>query len=60
MSRIGIQDRFAESGSRPYLFSRYGLSVKRILEEAWRLLGRTDAPPAAEEAQVPEGAYAPV
>lgn len=58
--RVGIQDRFAESGSRPYLFSRYGLSVQRIVEEAWRALGRTDPIPAVGEVTADEGTYAPV
>lgn len=60
LARVGIQDRFAESGSRPYLFSRYGLSVRRIVEEAWRVLGRTDPLPAVREIPAGEGAYAPV
>jgi transketolase len=58
--RTGIEDRFAESGSRPYLFSRYGLSVQRILEQAWQLLDRGDAVPAVSEVNVAEGTYAPV
>jgi transketolase len=58
--RVGIQDRFAESGSRPYLFSRYGLSVQRLVDEAWRALGRTDPPPAAGDVTADEGTYAPV
>jgi transketolase len=58
--RVGIQDCFAESGSRPYLFSRYGLSVQRILDEAWRLLGRAGEPPQAPDTAVDEGTYAPV
>jgi transketolase len=60
LARVGIQDCFAESGSRPYLFSRYGLSVQRILEEAWRLLDRSDCIPTFDEAPVQEGTYAPV
>ncbi len=58
--RVGIPDRFAESGSRPYLFSRYGLSVQRIVEEAWRALERSDALPATAEIVADEGTYAPV
>jgi transketolase len=60
LARVGIQDTFAESGSRPYLFSRYGLSVQRILEEAWRLLERSDPVPAVQEIAEREGTYAPV
>ncbi len=58
--RVGIQDRFAESGSRPYLFSRYGLSVQRMVDEAWRALDRTDPGPAVGEVTADEGTYAPV
>jgi transketolase len=28
--RIGVQDCFAEGGSRPFLFGKYGLSAKDI------------------------------
>ena len=58
--RIGIPDRFAESGGRPYLFSRYGLSVQRIVEEAWRAMERPDPVPPAAEITADEGTYAPV
>jgi transketolase len=60
LARVGIQDRFAESGSRPYLFSRYGLSVQRIVAEAWRMLERGDPPPGVSEIAGEEGTYAPV
>ena len=60
LRRVGIEDRFAESGSRPYLFSRYGLSVARIVEEVWTALGRTDPLPAVGEITADEGTYAPV
>ncbi len=58
--RVGIQDRFAESGSRSYLFSRYGLSVQRIVDEAWRALSRTDPVPVVGDIAADEGTYAPV
>jgi transketolase len=60
LTRVGIDDRFAESGSRPYLFSRYGLSVRRIVAEAWRMLGRADPPPEVSEITAAQGTYAPV
>jgi transketolase len=60
LARVGIEDRFAESGSRPYLFSRYGLSVQRIVEEAWRLAERSDPVPVVPEIVADEGTYAPV
>jgi transketolase len=60
LRRLGIEDTFAESGSRPYLFSKYGLSVQRIVEEAWRLLSLGRPVPQVEHAEVPDGSYAPV
>ena len=60
LTRVGIEDRFAESGSRPYLFSRYGLSVRRIVAEAWRMLARADPPPEVSEITAAQGTYAPV
>jgi transketolase len=60
LARVGIADRFAESGSRPYLFSRYGLSVTRLVADAWRMLGRSDPPPPVSELAAPQGTYAPV
>jgi transketolase len=60
LARVGIQDRFAESGSRPYLFSRYGLSVQHIVAETWRLLHRAGPLPATAEISADEGTYVPV
>lgn len=60
LARVGIPDQFAESGSRPYLFSRYGLSVTAVVAAAWRALGRTDAPPVVDEVVAAEGTYTPV
>jgi transketolase len=60
LTRVGIEDRFAESGSRPYLFSRYGLSVGRIVAESWRMLGRPGPPPPVDEITAAQGTYAPV
>ena len=36
--RIGVRDRFAEGGSTPYLFDRYGLSAPHIVKAARTLL----------------------
>lgn len=38
LSRVGIQDQFCESGSIPYLISRYGLDTDGIVAAARRLL----------------------
>ena len=60
LRRIGIADVFAESGSREFLFSRYGLSTQNILETAWRGLGLDGPVPAAPTVESAPGAYAPV
>ncbi len=60
LRRVGVPDRFAESGSRPYLFDRYGLSVQRVVELAWDALGRDGEAPAADNVVADEGTYAPV
>jgi transketolase len=60
LRRVGIEDRFAESGSRPFLFSRYGLSVQRIVERAWEALDRPGPVPAVDDVMADEGTYAPV
>ena len=39
-ARIGIQDTFAEGGSTPYLFEKYGLSATRIVATLERLWSR--------------------
>ena len=35
VSTVGLQDVFAESGSREFLFEKYGLSVQAIVNAAW-------------------------
>jgi transketolase len=60
LKRIGIADVFAESGSREYLFARYGLSTQNIVDAAWRGLAINRAPPAAPVIETAPGTYAPV
>jgi transketolase len=60
LQRIGIPDVFAESGSREYLFTRYGLGTQKIVETAWESLGISGGAPVAPVAETPAGAYAPV
>ena len=60
LRRVGIGDVFAESGSRPFLFSKYGLSVQRIVDQAWDVAGLAGAPPHVAEVPTPDGSYAPV
>jgi transketolase len=60
LRRIGISDVFAESGSREFLFSRYGLDTQTIVRSAWSALGFTQPAPLASVLETAPGAYAPV
>jgi transketolase len=60
LRRIGIQDVFAESGSREFLFSRYGLGTQDIVDAAWRGLAINRPVPVAPVLETTPGAYAPV
>ncbi|HTW73957.1 MAG TPA: transketolase C-terminal domain-containing protein [Steroidobacteraceae bacterium] len=58
--RVGIADVFAESGSREFLFGRYGLDTQSIVAAVWNALGCEPPVPRAPPMQAPAGAYAPV
>jgi transketolase len=60
LRRIGIEDVFAESGSREFLFSRYGLGTQNIVDAAWRGLAINRPVPVAPVLETTPGAYAPV
>jgi transketolase len=60
LRRVGIRDVFGESGSREYLFSKYGLSTQRILDEVWRGLRLNTPAPVAPVHETMPGEYAPV
>jgi transketolase len=60
LRRIGIDDVFAESGSREFLFSRYGLGTQNILDAVWRSLAINRPAPTAPVLETAPGAYAPV
>ena len=60
LRRIGIEDVFAESGSREFLFSRYGLGTQNIVDAAWRGLAINRPVPVAPVLETTSGAYAPV
>jgi transketolase len=60
LRRVGIADVFAESGSREFLFSKYGLSTQAIIDAAWRGLAINSPIPAATVMEASGGAYAPV
>ncbi len=58
--RVGIADVFAESGSREFLFSRYGLDTQTLVQRVWTALGCRQPVPHAPVLESPPGAYAPV
>ncbi len=60
LRRIGVRDVFAESGSREYLFNRYGLGTQDILNAVWSGLAINRPPPRAPSFEPEPGAYAPV
>lgn len=60
LRRIGIADVFAESGSREYLFNRYGLGTQNIVDAAWRSLAINRPAPVAPVIETTPGSYAPV
>jgi transketolase len=61
LRRVGLRDTFAE-GSRtaPYLFDKYGLSTRALIETIWSALGRPGPPPGAPAAAAESGEYSPV
>jgi transketolase len=60
LHRLGIKDMFAESGSREFLFSRYGLGTQDIVDAVWRGLALNRPVPVAPAMETLPGAYAPV
>jgi transketolase len=60
LRRVGIPDTFAEAGSREYLFAKYGLGTRDIIEAAWRGLALNGPVPLAPPIEAAPGAYAPV
>jgi transketolase len=60
LRRIGVRDVFAESGSREYLFGRYGLGTQDILDAVWNGLAINRPAPRAPLFEPAPGAYAPV
>jgi transketolase len=60
LRRIGIKDVFAESGSREFLFGRYGLGTQDIVDAVWRGLALNRPVPVAPAMETLPGAYAPV
>jgi len=60
LRRVGIGDVFGESGSREYLFTRYGLSTQHIVDTVWRALAINRPVPTVPAVYSAPGEYAPV
>ena len=61
LRRVGLRDTFAEGAlSGPYLFDKYGLSARTLIETIWTALGRHDPAPAAAVMTAAAGEYSPV
>jgi transketolase len=61
LHRVGLRDTFAEGAlSGPYLFEKYGLSTKHLIDTAWAALGERGPGPAAPVSVAAEGEYSPV
>jgi len=60
LRRIGIADRFAESGSREHLFAKYDLDIAAILRGVWAGLSLGGSPPQVLSEATSSDEYAPV
>jgi transketolase len=62
LRRVGLRDTFAEGSlDAPYLFEKYGLSTRTLIETIWLALGRPGPAPAAPlVAATGGGEYSPV
>lgn len=61
LRRIGLRDTFAEGSlTGPYLFDKYGLSTRTLIETIWSALGRPGPAPDAPAAAADSGEYSPV
>jgi transketolase len=61
LRRVGLRDTFAEgSQTAPYLFDKYGLSTRALIETIWSALGRPGPAPGAPATAAESGEYSPV
>jgi transketolase len=61
LRRVGLRDTFAEGSlTAPYLFDKYGLSTRTLIETIWSALGRPGPAPDAPAAPAETGEYSPV
>jgi len=60
LRRVGIKDVFGESGSREYLFDKFGLGVQHIVDAVWQTVHPGTRAPIAPQMAAAPGTYAPV
>jgi transketolase len=61
LRRVGLRDTFAEGSlTAPYLFDKYGLSTRTLIETIWSALGRPGPAPDAPATPAETGEYSPV
>ena len=61
LRRVGLRDTFAEGSlTAPYLFDKYGLSTRTLIETIWSALGRPGPAPPAPALAAESGEYSPV
>jgi transketolase len=61
LRRVGLRDTFAEGSlTGPYLFDKYGLSTKTLIDTIWPTLGKSGPAPAAPAVPADSGEYSPV
>ncbi|MGH6990036.1 MAG: transketolase family protein [Stellaceae bacterium] len=60
LRRVGIADTFAESGSREYLFAKYGLGTSDIVAAVWQALAINRPLPDITPPAAQPGEYSPV
>jgi transketolase len=61
LRRVGLRDTFAEGSlTGPYLFEKYGLSTKTLIDTIWLALGQAGPAPAAPAVSAETGEYSPV
>ncbi len=61
LRRVGLRDTFAEGSlDAGYLFAKYGLSTRTLIETIWSALGRPGPAPDAPLAAAEGGEYSPV
>ena len=61
LHRIGLADTFAEgAATAAYLFDKYGLSTRHVVERVWTAAGRSAPGPSPPTVAAEPGEYAPV